>query len=47
MNANMTGLRWFSKVFASLTALDESCLITIGRVKMFVAKYLSWKIIIL
>ena len=32
MNTNMTGFRWFSKIFASL-CLDESSL-SIGRVRI-------------
>ena len=34
IKTNMTGFRWFPKVLASLSALDESSL-NIGRVKSF------------
>ena len=37
LNTNMTGLQWFSKIFASFCGLDESSL-SIGRVKMMVVE---------
>ena len=37
MNTNMTGLQWFSKIFASFCGLDESSL-SIGSVKTMVVE---------
>ena len=33
LNTNMTGFRWFSKIFASL-CFGRKCSLSIGRVKM-------------